>query len=300
MQVSVTEVVRFLQAAHVSQWTEWPYQQRGAIVLNAYPEQLKTTILKNALKHYNQQECLSDLNAQQLENIRGELIKGNVRTLGFSDFQKVWERDERTSANTEGIIRALTEEGWEGLPSRGNRRGMPPARACCMLCVTPDFYESRYDAWRKNGMLRRTIMLSWRISDQEIAQIQNCICAGQLFRHAEDSYIPIPSENIPMLVTEEEGGWIRDFVNGSERGSGKLTKQVLLHRTFNTLKWFYRNFRPQQGDEEATRLFRAVLTLAGPHGGEVVLKREVVQLPSQSESSSKPVAVPARAKVRQA
>ena len=264
MPCTAAELIQFIQAAHVSQQTDWNFEARSGIILCAPPESLKTTIVLKALDNYNNTDCLSDMNARQFNNYRDRLLNGRFHTLAFLDYQKVWERDESTSANTEGIIRALTDEGWKGHPERSEFSML--ARAFIVLCITSSMWEERAKHWERTGFSRRFLFMHYRFTDLET--LVDAIGENHPYQLSHDAQVRWPSDRIPMTVDDKEFQFLRLAL---KKQVGVLVPLQFLKRIYNTLKWHYAQTMPND-KEGAERVFMNCMPLLKPEGGALVIK----------------------------
>src|SRR3569833_2296832 len=83
---TVAEFITFMQAAHVSQDTDWELEARGGIFMVSFPEQLKTTILIKALKRYPEVLLVSDMNVREFSDLREDLLISRNATICFLFF----------------------------------------------------------------------------------------------------------------------------------------------------------------------------------------------------------------------
>src|SRR6266849_1514734 len=105
-------LIEILDAAHLIVFVDSPYLQRGGIMLVGPPETLRTTVIDIALKQHPGALRLSDLNMKSLTGMKDDFTNGRYSTVGFLDYQKLYERNQSTSSNMEGTIRQMIEEGF--------------------------------------------------------------------------------------------------------------------------------------------------------------------------------------------
>jgi hypothetical protein len=263
MATTVEELVYFLQAAHVSQDTDWDLEARGGVILDAYPEQLKTTLVHRAYRYYPEVRMLSDINAREMQNLREALITARYQSMAFLDYQKVWERDERTSANTEGVIRALCDEGWQG---HANMHGAM-ARSFIIMCITPHLWELRKDTWERNGFRRRFLHIQYVF--EERALLETAIVEGHSFRLKPQQPIMRPlMGKIPYRVQKNES----DYIKHALQTQRYLIPLQMVLRVYNTLKW---HFDECVGEKDrGMQVLMNVAPLLGEHPGKLVLERK--------------------------
>jgi hypothetical protein len=264
-RMKIEHLLEFICAAHVAQQIESPWLDRGGIGLVAEPGQLKTTLAEKALGAYFNVKVLSDVNVVELGNLRGDLATNRFRTIVFLDFQKLYERNQDTASNIEGTLRALTGEGWQGLPHESAMSGMP-GRAFVVICITPKMFRRKGGAWNDSGFARRFIWLQYAISNPEVK-----IDAMNRWEKVSigDVRIPWPAEKLPMRNTESENQMCRQMLKDQPGKDDSIQFQILA-RTYQILKWHY---KARRGNERRTpdEIFQGLSALLSRTGGELVL-----------------------------
>jgi hypothetical protein len=260
----VEHLVEFLCAAHVAQQVESPWQDRGGIGLVAEPESLKTT-LAGALGVYPNVRMLSDVNVTELANLRGDMVSNTYKTIVFLDYQKIFERHQDSAANIQGVLRALTGEGWQGLAHEAQVTGMP-ARCFVVLCITPGMWKRKGLTWKENGFRRRFLWLQYAINNPEVIR-----AAQKRWEKVSTGSIdiPYPVTKIPMRLTPGEMEVCEQAVI-NQTGITKSIPFQIMARSYQILKWHYKNRR---GNERKTpdQIIQGIASLASEHGGELVL-----------------------------
>src|SRR5256885_1629489 len=113
--MKVTTLMEVISAGHLAKFVDGPFDQRGGIFLVGPPGHLKSTIIKLALIEYPDTLVLSDINVQEFGRLKNSLIGGRYTTIGFGEFEKLYERNPTTAANLEGTLRGMVEEGFDKL-----------------------------------------------------------------------------------------------------------------------------------------------------------------------------------------
>src|SRR5262245_32015279 len=112
--VKVSTLIECVKAAHLSTYVESQFNHSSGLFLVGPPGVLKTTIV-GALDSYESVLTLSDVNAKTLTSIiKSQLTSNTIKTLVFTEVQRLYERDPRTAAGIEGTIRSIVEEGYHG------------------------------------------------------------------------------------------------------------------------------------------------------------------------------------------
>ena len=78
-------LVETIAAAHLAQFVESPFSYRGGLFLVAPPGAFKSTVSKT-IEAFPKTVVLSDINVQQLVNLKVEILAEAILTVGFSDF----------------------------------------------------------------------------------------------------------------------------------------------------------------------------------------------------------------------
>lgn len=263
LTTTTSELMLFIQAAHVGQDTNWDLDSRGAIALVAPPEALKTKCVENALRPYPDAQTTSDMNVKDLSVFRDDVLSSYYHTLAFLDYQKLWERDERTSANVEGAIRAFIDEGWQGPGEKGKHKTL--AKCFMIMCMTEHMYDSKFEQWKRNGFGRRLLVMKYHFRDRRI--LAEAIKQGHSYQLSTENAIPYPSNRLLYKVTPAEADYI-ELALKDQRG---LIPLQLLLRVYNSLKWYFDEVRNQK--DRGMQVLMNVLPLLQPQGGELAVAR---------------------------
>jgi hypothetical protein len=264
MSTKVSEVITFIQACHVGRDTDCDLTEAGGVMLVSYPEHLKTTIASRALRPYPEAMVVSDMNVREFSDIREDLLTSRYDTIGFLDYQKVWERDERTSANVEGVIRALTDEGWHGTLGGKTIKG-PAARCFMVLCMTPNLYSAKVSQWNKTGFSRRFIALNYVFRDRRV--LEAAIKQGHKYQLSLEHAIPKPTNRLLYTVTTSEADYIGEALK-DQRG---LVGLQLLLRAYNAMKWYYDECRREK--DRGMQVLMNIVPLMTENGGFLEVDR---------------------------
>ena len=144
-RVKTATIIDVLAAAH---WTyklsgiPSEFSQRGGIMLVGPPEQLKTQFI-SMLEDYPRTLVLSDLTTRELADFHQELGI-QYKTLGFTAFEKVSQRDPNVATNLIGHLTALAEEGFRGSYKMDKRQRTYRARVLVIGAVPLSFYDANY------------------------------------------------------------------------------------------------------------------------------------------------------------
>lgn len=227
-------LIELLDVAHLTQYVDHPLPHRGGIMLVGPPESLKTSLLDKGLGIYNDALLISDLNARQLGDLKGDLSAGRYQTLAFREFSKLFERDSRTAQHLLGNLRALADEGFK--PTFSDPRSASTlARALVVAAMTEDFYGKHFEQWEKSGFLRRFIWVVFQVKNiskaKEAMLDKRALTLDGIMRKA-------PVRNIPYEMTGKD----KQLVNMLLRDQrGITTTALLLSKMIAVLKWKYKD-----------------------------------------------------------
>lgn len=256
--MKVTNFIEVLDAAHLSHYVKFDFEQRGGIMIVGPPASWKSTVIKIALNEYPNALVLSDINVQQLIMMRDDLAAGRYITMGFLEMEKIYQRNPAVAANTEGHIKAIVEEGFTIASFEDQRKIKANARCCVMGAMTYALYDKKFSDWMKGGFARRFLWCAVRMEDPEM--IMNAIHEGKL---VDLDGIPrrMPSTKIPYTLTEDESRTIRKMVREQP---GQETPYVLLKKIACVLKWKYQRVPdPSRKTMDILKDFATCLTRSG-------------------------------------
>jgi hypothetical protein len=273
------DFIEFLCACHVACQVDSPFTGRGGVVLSAPPEHLKTT-MATVLDEYPNALVLSDINGPQLDKMRQDFISERWRSIVFTDYQKVWERDPRVSSNVEGCLRAMIEEGWSGPAHKSNYVGKMPARAFLLMCMTTGFEEQHGDGWATNGFMRRLVWCRYRVGNHRA--IIEAIKRWKKLELSTGSLIPWTNEPIPHVTTDRQMDKIELFLKDQQ---GEALPLQLLAKAHDVLDWHYKR-RKQEQEGKAWKIIESLAPLLSLQGGVInVPAEELPPLPLAKRQS---------------
>lgn len=223
-------LVEILDAAHLTSFITSPFPQRGALMIVGPPGALKTTFIKTALNEHPSALFLSDLNINSLMSLRDSLVSGRYRTIAFPEYEKLYQRKADTSANIEGTIKQLIEEGFSRASFEEQDAITSVARTFVVGAMTYSFYNAMIAKWRESGFKRRILWVGIKLSNPDL--IMEAIRKWELI---ELDGIPrrYPSKSIPFDVSEAESKTIEKMLEGQ----WEATPYVLLKKIYAVLKW---------------------------------------------------------------
>jgi hypothetical protein len=223
-----------ISAAHVSRFVGSPFEQRGGLFIVAPPGHIKSTIIKEALLLYADTLILSDLNVAQLAHLKSALISGRYSTLGFGEFEKLYERNPGSAANLEGHLRALVEEGFDKMSFDSQQMIGVTARVLLVGGITPNAYARRWQAWLDSGFARRFIWCHYRLADEEL--IVDAIRKWKKISFGKVSSAIPANKDIPYTVKAVDARVLEKMLDNQP---SKETPYTLLKKIFCVLVWRY-------------------------------------------------------------
>lgn len=242
------QLVEIICAVHLAPFVEGQLEQRGGLMLVSPPGSLKSTLAEMA-NHYPDALLLTDVNVSTLVDMRDSLTGDNIRTLVFSEFAKIYERNPQTAANIEGSLRALASEGFAGASFQDQRINRRKAYATILAAMPPSLVDKHFKRWEDTGFNRRFLWANYalrgaHILDDAAAELKKLDFA------IKDVLRPPPiSMSIPFGLTSAERERVKVIVKHQPGGSH--TQQIqLMSRVWSVLKWWHRERgTPKEADE---------------------------------------------------
>lgn len=231
------DLVEILCAAHLGNFVEGPFLDRGGIMIVGPPGILKTTFVSVLDKQYQDAIMLSDINVKSLVQLRDPIASGRINTLVLPELQKLYERQEVTASNLEGHIRALAAEGFTAASFEDSRVNRLTARAMIIGAMTPSVVTKRFAGWEETGFNRRFLWALVRLSDPNALERAAVAWKRIDFRLA---HVPLPpmSGSIPNNTTQRERQRLLSMVKYQPGGDHAIQVQILV-RSLAVLRWWY-------------------------------------------------------------
>src|SRR5262245_60924782 len=156
--MKIQSLLEVVTAAHLSTYVEadMTFPNRGGIMLVAPPSSLKSTII-NQLEVFPNAKVLSDVNVRQIMDIRDAIANNLYSTLALLEFGKIYQRQDVTSANVEGHIAAMVDEGFKHDAKTDHRLVTRVAKCLVVGGMTQNLYKHKYSDWLNSGFARRFI-----------------------------------------------------------------------------------------------------------------------------------------------
>jgi len=232
--MKVANVMEVLSAAHVSRYVGSPFEQRGGIMLVAPPGHIKSTLIKDSLLLYADTLVLSDLNVQQLGKLKNALVSGRYSSLGFGEFEKLYQRNPGTAANLEGHLRALVEEGFDKMSFDSQQMIGCTARVLMVGGMTPVCYADHWQTWLDSGFARRFIWSHYKLADEDL--IIDAIRKWKKINFGRIGASIPANKDIPYTVKKTDARMLEKMLDAQV---SKETPYTLLKKIFCVLVWRY-------------------------------------------------------------
>lgn len=227
-----SSLIECLSAIHQSKYVNGDYTQRGGVFLVSQPGMLKSTFIRMALEEYPDALLLTDINITTLSALKNSLLDGRYTTMGFGEFEKLYQRNPATAVNIEGHIKALVEEGLLN-PSFVDQRAAAMNAKCAVLGgITPSCYTQHFTKWENNGFLRRFLWCHYTLQNPDA--IVDAISRWHLLSFGKIVVKSPGNKKIPYNLTREEDGVIRAAIM---QQPSRETPYVVAKKLFCVLKW---------------------------------------------------------------
>lgn len=227
-----SSLIECLSAIHQSKYVGGDYLQRGGAFLVAQPGHLKSTMIRMAIEEYPDALNLNDINITTLTQLKHSIVDGRYSTLGFGEFEKLYQRNPATAENIEGHIKALVEEGLVNPSFIDQRASGMNARCAVLGGVTPSCFQSRFTKWENNGFARRFLWCHYTLMNPEA--IVDAIGKWKLINFGKVSVKTPGNKRIPYDITREEDTMIRHSIQSQP---SRETPYVIAKKMYCVLKW---------------------------------------------------------------
>lgn len=230
----VNSLIEFLDAAADTKFVTGPFEERGGVMMVGPPGSFKTTIIENAMENHPDAIVCSDLNVHQWLKMKDEFVSKRYSVLAFPEYEKIYQRHPATSANLEGIVKALVSEGYGTGPGGDPRMPRIKARACVIGGITTDCFERHYELWQKNGFLRRFIWIILAVKNPDA--IVESIRKWERIDFGKIGFRPA-NRQIKVAISDERSRQLEKMMKSQPGLYG--TAYVLLKKITAVLDWKY-------------------------------------------------------------
>lgn len=264
-KVRIETVIEMMYALHLSSYVEGPFRERGGFMLVGPPAVLKTSILNVLDRSYPNVVTLSDLNAQALVDLRGQIAQEAIRTLVIPEFAKLYERDARVASNVEGTLRALVAEGFMAASFEDARINRIAARCMVIAAMTESLLNHRFKAWEESGFTSRFL---WAVVTLNADVLDGAVHRWKYFTLDRGQVPPIPGAPIPQQTTEEERRALRMMIK-HQHGGTHARQFALMVKLLAVLQWWYG--RIGRNRDEAFDTMHEFAGALGKQGAELLM-----------------------------
>lgn len=255
-------MIDIIDAAHLTAFVEGPFHQRGGLMLVGPPETLRTTCIETALDEHPSACVVSDINMNTLTALKDDFTSGKYSTIGFLDYQKLYERHASTASNIEGTLRQLMEEGYSKSSHDDPSSPATKARAFVVAAVVERFFATHHRQWRESGFLRRWLVCLFSMPPMSRQKITNSVHDWKKIQF--DSITRrMPTTPIPYDLTEAESRMLLKMV---KEQPSQATPYVLMKKIYVALKWKYK-----KEPEKALRIIKDFAPCLSKNGTDLIL-----------------------------
>ena len=257
-------LLEIVAAMHLSSYVESPFEKRGGLMLVAPPNGMKTTITET-LDEFPKTHVVTDINVQTLLGMKEIFLGGEILTLAFSDFAKLYKRHGSTAENLEGIIMALAEEGFRKASFQHQSVSAIPARVTIVGGMTTSFYDSKAKDWMDNGFMRRFLWARYIVNGMDV--MEDAAAEWRKARLDGDFTVRIPvSRSIPHRVEPKEMKEISYIIRHQ---SSRVNASITLQKILSVLRWKF-----QRHPERPMQIIKDFAPCLGKEGGILYVKEK--------------------------
>lgn len=236
----MSSLVEVITAAHLTVYVDSKFTNRGGIMLVAPPSSLKSTIVRQ-LEAFPNAMVLSDTNVQQLMRIRDDVASGYYKTLAFMEVEKLYQRNDATSANVEGHLKGMVEDGFAHSSAADQRMIVRQAKCLVVGAMTYSLYKKKFGQWEDDGFARRFVWCHYILQDRQVL-MRSIHHWKPIDIAASPLVFGLPrGQLIPFNVSEEESGQIGKWLKFYKEAE---TPYILLKKVLSVLKWRYEKKKP--------------------------------------------------------
>lgn len=156
-------------ASHLANFVDGPFTDRGGLFLVAPPGSFKSTIT-DVLGSFAHTLVLSDINVQSLIKMKPHMVSGEILTIGFTDFGKLYARAMKVAANVEGILMGLVGEGFRRASFEPQTPSVSAAHCTITGGMTSAFHDQKISEWEQSGFARRFLWARYSLNGVRIIE----------------------------------------------------------------------------------------------------------------------------------
>jgi hypothetical protein len=259
--VKYSTLLEIVAAVHIGNYVSTPFGAKAGVFLCAPPGSLKTTITEVA-NSYSRVCLISDINVATLVKMKEAVQGGQVRTLAFTDYSKLYKRNPAVGKNLEGHIMAFADEGFRRASFQSQTISTSCAKCTIIGAMTSGFFDEKIDEWMSNGFYRRFLFARYSVANPEL--IEQALLEERLAK-LDGAFIPkVPLQPLDFKLTE----WQRQLIEKSTlHYPYKNTAIIMMERIFKVLIWKF-------GAAKAQQIFLDFAPCLSKDGGMLVLEEK--------------------------
>lgn len=219
-------------------------------MLVAPPGQFKSVITKSLDGWRPEALVLSDLTIKQLVDLRPRISAGNIRTLAFYEYPKLYARTSTTADNIEAALHQMAEDGFRLANWEDQTLVVAAAHALIVGAMPQVFYQRKWKGWLDSGFARRFIWCHFQLADPEV--ILRAIRDWEPLDLGSFFY-QTPQESIPFNCGKDESLFIETILRRSKTGC-EASPYILLKKIVSVLKWRYRRHGEETANHHALNI----------------------------------------------
>lgn len=173
-------------------------EERGGVMFVAPPGHLKTTAIET-LEQFPRALLVSNITNGKLTDLRESFIAGDVKTIGFPDYDMIYKRHSSVANQIEGTLMSLCGEGYRN-PAFGDQRVSNLRSRCTIVAgCTVKCYEHHLPDWLDSGFARRFLWSKFRVKNPEA--MEEALIEFKKAQLDGDFIMKIPSKPIPWNLS---------------------------------------------------------------------------------------------------
>lgn len=234
--MKIRTLIEVVTAAHLAKHVEGEFRQFGGIMLVAPPGNLKTTVVES-LETFSGAHVCSDVNVTSLMNLRPMIVRKMITTLAFTEFEKIYQRQDSTAKNVEATLKAMIEEGFSQASFEDQILRKGKARCLLIAAITDDLYEQKFAKWRREGFARRFLWSHFQLEDPNVV-LEAIHRWKRLDLNTDSRTLSLPKYGykIPYQLSDSESRELERMLPQTDEHSTPL---VLLKKIACVLHWRY-------------------------------------------------------------
>lgn len=234
-------------------------EERGGVIFVAPPGHLKTTAIEH-LELFPRTKMISNITVGKLNDLRETFIAGEIKTIGFPDYDMIYKRHSSVSEQIEGILMSLTGEGYRQGGFFDQRVNVLKSRVTVVAGVTIKCYESRIAGWLDSGFARRFLWSRFRVVNPE--KMEDALGMWKRAQLDGDFIMKVPTvgKPIPYGLTHKQAKhllWELRFQHD------RKIPYILAQRIISVLLW--------KDPKSAWKIWNDFCPSLGKDGAEVII-----------------------------